>query len=52
MSELVAAKIREVLMIVMMIMIMMIREVMEGDVKTFLVTEMEKRIPNISSIVN
>ena len=29
-----------------------IREVMEGDVKNFLVKEMEKRIPNISSIIN
>ena len=29
-----------------------IREVMEGDVKNFLVREMEKRIPNITSIVN
>ena len=29
-----------------------IKEVMEGDVKNFLVKEMEKRIPNISSIIN
>ena len=29
-----------------------IREVMEGDVKNFLVEQMEKRIPNISSIVS
>ena len=29
-----------------------IREVMEGDVKNFLVREMKKRIPNITSIVN
>ena len=29
-----------------------IKEVMEGDVKNFLTKEIEKRIPNISSIVN
>ena len=29
-----------------------IREVMEGDVKQFLTKEIEKRIPNISSLVN
>ena len=29
-----------------------IKEVMEGDVKNFLVKEMEKRIPNIKSIIS
>ena len=29
-----------------------IRELMEGDVKNFLVREMEKRIPDIKSIVS
>ena len=29
-----------------------IKEVMEGDVKNFLTKEIEKRIPNISSLVN